>query len=1395
MLRTRFVILLIVFIVILWTVVLPGRTQVSFGIRRITNTGEHTLNLNPVLSGDGQHVIFESTEDVAGVGGISGFRAVRADLTSEPPPIAQLLSSRVVAPAVSHDASHIALASTEDPLGSNADRNSEIFLITTQSGSVTLRQLTSTAPRDSTSRLLDGNFDPSISNDGRLIAFSSNRDLAQSNPELRSEIFLLDTKNDAITRLTSGAAEHVSPKISGNASVVAFLRNSSKESASLIFHDLNAQSETIAGVGAKPALSRGRAISDDGTRLVYAAETAANQTQVFLFDLRQGMSRQITTLDSRVDDVPLHPTISGDGKRITFSTRRNVIGGNTDRSVELYLFDIPSAKLSRVTTAPGSATAEVISSLNTDGSKVAFNFPRVLSGPVSASEFANHSEIYVHHLDDRPPFGEAQILNGASFGHEPGTPVAIARGSLAVARGEALASTSEYAARSGDGSFPKSLGSTSVLVQGIAAEVLFVSPTQVNFVVPEEAPPGLTEISIGNADEFISRTTVNLVSAAPGVFTITGDGTGEGCILNADTLATAPLDPTNGQLRLTIFATGVSHASDLNITIHAQAVSVESVHPSLELPGLDEIHVLVPAGLRGAGTVELSISADGRVSNRVTLQLGGSALRNIMINEFLADPPDGIAGDANYDGTRSAADDEFVELVNTTTADIDLGGYGLQTRAASGDDILRHRFAEGTVFPAGSSLVVFGGGSPAANDPRFQRAQIFLASTRSLSLLNTSGRITLINFAGEPVTSQTYGGSTGLRADSNQSLTRSPDVTGAFVLHQTLNEIPFSPGTRVNGEGFQPTPPIHEIIVAPSSASLLVGELMLFSAHALDQQGRPLSEVLYLWSSSDGTVASIDRAGRARALKAGLTQITAHARGITSAPVTLLVANPSPSPSPSPVPSPTATASPSPGSTPTPVATPPPSPTPSITPSPSPSPTSTPLPSPSPTPAPAILISEFRTRGPNGASDEFVELYNNSDLPVAIGGWKIRGSSSSGTVTTRLTISVGTVIPARGHFLAANSSGYSGTVAADQTYTSGIANDGGIALTLGTDAVVDQVGLSAGSAFNEGLHLAPLPSDANQSYERRPGGTAGSTQDTGDNFEDFLLIAPSNPQSLTSSPTPGPSPAPTPLPTPFPSPTPEVTPSPSPSPTAPPSPTATPTPSPSPSPGPSPSPSPTASPIPPPSPSPPPEAATGLLISQIYGGGGNASAPFRNDFIELLNAGGSAVDLSGWSVQYASSTGSTWSVTILTGITLQPGQYYLIQEASGGINGASLPVPDALGTIAMAATSGKVALVNNTSALSGVCPAAAAVVDIVGYGTSANCFRGSGPSSAPGNTTSATRKNNGCADTQNNNTDFAILAPAPRNTSTSLNLCPSSAWFMGMSNRWWGLLTTGLPLG
>ena len=73
--------------------------------------------------------------------------------------------------------------------------------------------------------------------------------------------------------------------------------------------------------------------------------------------------------------------------------------------------------------------------------------------------------------------------------------------------------------------------------------------------------------------------------------------------------------------------------------------------------------------------------------------------------------------------------------------------------------------------------------------------------------------------------------------------------------------------------------------------------------------------------------------------------------------------------------------------------------------------------------------------------------------------------------------------------------------------------------------------------------------------------------------------------------------------------------------------------------------------------------ASGVVVSQIYGGGGNTGATFRNDYVELFNAGSGTVDVSGWTVQYATAAGTTWQTTALSG-TIAPGRYYLVRLAS-----------------------------------------------------------------------------------------------------------------------------------
>ncbi len=191
-------------------------------------------------------------------------------------------------------------------------------------------------------------------------------------------------------------------------------------------------------------------------------------------------------------------------------------------------------------------------------------------------------------------------------------------------------------------------------------------------------------------------------------------------------------------------------------------------------------------------------------------------------------------------------------------------------------------------------------------------------------------------------------------------------------------------------------------------------------------------------------------------------------------------------------------------------------------------------------------------------------------------------------------------------------------------------------------------------------------------------------------------------------------------------------------------------------------------------PSPAGASASGVVVSQVYGGGGNSGATFQNDFVELFNAGATAVDISGWTVQYATAAGTSWQTTPLAG-TIPAGRYYLVQLASSATVGAPLPAPDATGTSNLAATSGKIALVRNATALTcgasaGSCSADPSVEDLVGYG-SASDFEGTGSAPAPSNILAARRASEGCGDTGDNAADFTAVTPDPRNAASAAHAC------------------------
>ncbi|MGM9575704.1 MAG: S-layer homology domain-containing protein [Oscillospiraceae bacterium] len=175
------------------------------------------------------------------------------------------------------------------------------------------------------------------------------------------------------------------------------------------------------------------------------------------------------------------------------------------------------------------------------------------------------------------------------------------------------------------------------------------------------------------------------------------------------------------------------------------------------------------------------------------------------------------------------------------------------------------------------------------------------------------------------------------------------------------------------------------------------------------------------------------------------------------------------------------------------------------------------------------------------------------------------------------------------------------------------------------------------------------------------------------------------------------------------------------------------------------------------------DPADHVVINQAYGGGGNSGAEYKNDFVELYNPTDKDVSLDGWSIQYASKTGSFGSNNTPLSGTIKAGGYYLIQMAAGNGGTMDLPAPDLTGTTAMGAKEFKLALVKGTDSISG--KADASVVDFLGAG-SADEYEGTAAAPTLSNTTAALRNADG-VDTDDNAADFIAAAPNPRNSASS----------------------------
>ncbi len=326
-----------------------------------------------------------------------------------------------------------------------------------------------------------------------------------------------------------------------------------------------------------------------------------------------------------------------------------------------------------------------------------------------------------------------------------------------------------------------------------------ITQSELSAIVPDSliATPGIHAVSVNNPNEFRSNDVLFIVLPNPPLIISVDPGTAV---------------EKSGEMMLVL--TGQRFQSGAVALIddgHQRSVALETTFIDNE-----KLIVRLPAALTDkSGTLSLEVqNPDFGLSNTFPFKV---LIREpLVINEYLADPPLDLSGDANGDGVRSSSADEFVELLNRTSVAMDISGYKL-----SDADGIRHVFPAGTVIPPFEATVVFGGGSPSgafgnATDNRL----VFKASTGGLSLNNSGDTITLQDVRGNVIQQIKFGAAEG---GARQSLNRDPDSDGStFTLHTNVSADRtrlFSPGTRASGETFTTRPVLESV----SPSSVLVG--------------------------------------------------------------------------------------------------------------------------------------------------------------------------------------------------------------------------------------------------------------------------------------------------------------------------------------------------------------------------------------------------------------------------------------------------------------------------------------------------------------------------------------------------------------------------------------------
>jgi uncharacterized protein (TIGR03437 family) len=238
------------------------------------------------------------------------------------------------------------------------------------------------------------------------------------------------------------------------------------------------------------------------------------------------------------------------------------------------------------------------------------------------------------------------VVNGASYQST------LARDGFATIFGTGLANATAVATVDSDGNLPFALASTRVEVNGQPAPLFYVSPTQINFVVPSGAGAGAGTLVVSYTDNSSTRSAnVTIASSAPALFSADQSGSGPGAIRNAVTFALAPFlvdtpessfDP---RTRLAVYGTGFRHASKVTARAGQQNLTVEYSGAAPGFFGLDQLNVILPASLDGAGAVSLTVTTEDGTSNAVTAAINLLPVSRLRLAGVSLSPTSVTGGD------------------------------------------------------------------------------------------------------------------------------------------------------------------------------------------------------------------------------------------------------------------------------------------------------------------------------------------------------------------------------------------------------------------------------------------------------------------------------------------------------------------------------------------------------------------------------------------------------------------------------------------------------------------------------------------------------------------------------------------------------------------------------